>query len=166
MKLLYLPILALLFLAAFTPAFAIEQPRIVPRANEVPKPIDEVFARLKKYFSDPNNHFELVSADLRKHTDRRETIRYRGFGLEQLGVLQDRPGRDDLQVRGRHRHGDRQARENHQALDVRKRRGRLPGRLPSRLERKQSRVPIEIRAGGPDPRGGRRFGREMIHVIS
>ena len=68
MKHLYLPILALLFLATLTPAFAIEQPRIVPRANEVPKPIDEVFARLKKYFSDPNNHFQLVSADLRKHT--------------------------------------------------------------------------------------------------
>ncbi|HSU91696.1 MAG TPA: hypothetical protein VLI44_09595 [Sporolactobacillaceae bacterium] len=67
MKPLYLTILALLFLATFTPAFAIEQPRIVPRANEVPKPIDEVFARLKKYFSDPNNHFQLVSADPRKH---------------------------------------------------------------------------------------------------
>jgi len=40
----------------------------VPRANEVPKPIDEVFARLKKYFSDPLNHFQLVSADPRKHT--------------------------------------------------------------------------------------------------
>ena len=68
MKPLYLTILALLFLAALTPAFAIEQPRIVPRANEVPKPIDEVFARLKKYFSDPLNHFQLVSADPKHHT--------------------------------------------------------------------------------------------------
>ncbi len=68
MKPLYLPILVLLFLATLTPAFAIEQPRIVPRANEVPKPIDEVFARLKKYFSDPMNHFQLVSADPRTHT--------------------------------------------------------------------------------------------------
>jgi hypothetical protein len=64
----FLPILALLFLATLTPAFAIEQPRIVPRANEVPKPIDEVFARMKKYFSDPMNHFQLVSADPRTHT--------------------------------------------------------------------------------------------------
>jgi hypothetical protein len=68
MKRFYLPILAFLFLATLTPAFAIEQPRIVPRANEAPKPIDEVFSRLKSYFSDPNNHFELVSAEPRKHT--------------------------------------------------------------------------------------------------
>jgi hypothetical protein len=68
MKPLYLPILVLLFLATLTPAFAIEQPRIVPRANEVPKPIDEVFTRLKKYFSDPMNHFQLVSADPKSHT--------------------------------------------------------------------------------------------------
>ena len=68
MKPHYLPILVLLFLATLTPAFAIEQPRIVPRANEVPNPIDEVFVRLKKYFSDPMNHFQLVSADPRTHT--------------------------------------------------------------------------------------------------
>ena len=68
MKPLYLAILGCLFLATLTPAFAIEQPRIVPRANEVPKPIDEVYARLKKYFSDPMNHFQLVSADPKKHT--------------------------------------------------------------------------------------------------
>jgi hypothetical protein len=68
MKPLYLAIAALLFLATLTPAFALEQPRIVPRANEVPKPIDEVFTRLKKYFSDPMNHFQLVSADPKTHT--------------------------------------------------------------------------------------------------
>ena len=69
MKRFYLPILAFLFLATLTPAFAIEQPRIVPRANEAPKPIDEVFARLKKYFSDSSmSHFELVSADPKTHT--------------------------------------------------------------------------------------------------
>ena len=68
MKPLYLSIVAFLFLATFTPAFALEQPRIVPRANEVPKPIDEVFTRLKKYFSDPMNHFQLVSADPKTHT--------------------------------------------------------------------------------------------------
>ena len=68
MKPLYLSIVAFLFLATLTPAFAIEQPRIVPRANEVPKPIDEVFVRLKKYFSDPMNHFQLVSEDPKTHT--------------------------------------------------------------------------------------------------
>ena len=68
MKPLYPSILAFLFLAALTPAFAIEQPRIVPRANEVPKPIDEVFAQLRKYFSDPMNHFQLLSAEPKTHT--------------------------------------------------------------------------------------------------
>jgi hypothetical protein len=68
MKPHYLSILALLFLTTLTPAFAIEQPRMVPRANEVPKPIDEVFARLKKYFSDPSSNFQLVSADPKTHT--------------------------------------------------------------------------------------------------
>jgi hypothetical protein len=68
MKFLLIPIVAFLFLATLTPAFAIEQPRIVPRANEVPKAIDEVFTRLKKYFSDPMNHFQLVSADPKTHT--------------------------------------------------------------------------------------------------
>jgi hypothetical protein len=69
MKPLFLSIVAFLFLATLTPAFAIEQPRIVPRANEVPKPMDEVFARLKKYFSDPSvSHFQLVSADPKTHT--------------------------------------------------------------------------------------------------
>jgi hypothetical protein len=68
MKSLLIPIVAFLFLATLTPAFAIEQPRIVPRANEVPTPIDEVFVRLKKYFSDPMNHFQLVSADPKTHT--------------------------------------------------------------------------------------------------
>ena len=68
MKSLLLSVVALLFLATLTPAFAIEQPRIVPRMNQVPKPIDEVYARLKKYFSDPLNHFQLVSADPKKHT--------------------------------------------------------------------------------------------------
>lgn len=61
--------IAMLFLATLTPALAIEPPRLVPRMNRVPKPIDEVFARLKKYFTDaPLSHFQLVSADERTHT--------------------------------------------------------------------------------------------------
>jgi hypothetical protein len=66
---LFLSIAAFLFLATLAPAFAIEQPRIVPRANEVAKPIDEVFARLKKYFSDSSvSRFQLVTADPKTHT--------------------------------------------------------------------------------------------------
>ena len=58
---------ALLFI--FTPAFAIESPRIVPRIQEIKKPVGEVFVTLKRYFSDPlASHFQLVSADARTHT--------------------------------------------------------------------------------------------------
>ena len=69
MKPLRWSIIAFLFLAALTPALAIEPPRIVPRMNRVPKPVDEVFARLKKYFADSaTSHFQLVSADAKNHT--------------------------------------------------------------------------------------------------
>jgi hypothetical protein len=64
-------IIAFLCLATFTPAptFAIESPRIVPRITQVPQPADEIFTRLKKYFSDPTvSHFQLVSADPRTRT--------------------------------------------------------------------------------------------------
>jgi hypothetical protein len=49
-------------------AYAIETPRIVPRIQEIPKPVGEVFATLKKYFNDSSSHFELVRADERTHT--------------------------------------------------------------------------------------------------
>ncbi len=69
MKYLLFSIIAFLCLATVTPAFAIEAPRIVPRMVQVPKPIDEVYGRLKRYFSDPMaSHFQLVSADPRTHT--------------------------------------------------------------------------------------------------
>jgi hypothetical protein len=69
MKHLLVAIIAVLCLATFTPAFAIDQPRVVPRINQVPQPIDKVFAQLKRYFSDPTtSHFQLVSADPRTHT--------------------------------------------------------------------------------------------------
>ena len=52
-----------------TPAFAIETPRIVPRMQEIPKPVDEVFETLKKYFTDSSlSTFRLVSADRATHT--------------------------------------------------------------------------------------------------
>ena len=58
---------ALLFIS--TAAFAIETPRIVPRVQEIKKPVGEVFVTLKRYFSDPlASHFQLVSADERTHT--------------------------------------------------------------------------------------------------
>jgi hypothetical protein len=56
-------------LTVVTPAFAIESPRIVPRMNEVHKPVGEVFATLKKYFTDSSlSTFQLVSTDERTHT--------------------------------------------------------------------------------------------------
>jgi hypothetical protein len=56
----------LLFMLAS--AYAIETPRIVPRVQEIPKPVGEVFATLKRYFIDASSHFELVRADERTHT--------------------------------------------------------------------------------------------------
>ncbi len=69
MKPLLLSIIAFLCLATLTPALAIEPPRIVPRMNRVPKPLNEVFAQLKRYFTDASmSHFQLVSADAKTHT--------------------------------------------------------------------------------------------------
>jgi hypothetical protein len=56
-------------LFVFTPAFAIETPRIVPQMHEVHRPRDEVFASLKRYFTDSSlSNFRLVSADEQTHT--------------------------------------------------------------------------------------------------
>jgi hypothetical protein len=61
--------LTALVLFIVTPAFAIETPRVVPRMQEIQKPVDEVFAGLKKYFSDSSQStFQLVSADKATHT--------------------------------------------------------------------------------------------------
>jgi hypothetical protein len=69
MKLLVASIITPLFLSVVTPAFAIEAPRIVPRMNQIQKPVDEVFGAVKKYFTDSQlSHFQLVSADERTHT--------------------------------------------------------------------------------------------------
>jgi hypothetical protein len=69
MKPLVASIITPLLLFAVAPAFAIESPRIVPRMNEVQKPEAEVFATLKKYFTDSSlSNFQLVSADDRTHT--------------------------------------------------------------------------------------------------
>jgi hypothetical protein len=69
MKLLIASIITPLLFSVATPAFAIETPRIVPRMQEIQMPVDEVYANLKKYFSDSaTSHFQLISADERTHT--------------------------------------------------------------------------------------------------
>ncbi|HZC45903.1 MAG TPA: hypothetical protein VE243_05465 [Candidatus Acidoferrum sp.] len=62
-------ILTPLLFFILTPAFAIEAPRIVPRMQEIQKPADEVYAALKRYFTDARlSRFQLVSEDKRTRT--------------------------------------------------------------------------------------------------
>ncbi len=69
MKLRAASIVILLLLFTLAPAFAIDTPRIVPRVQEIQRPIGEVFHTVKKYFTDASmSHFTLVSADERDHT--------------------------------------------------------------------------------------------------
>lgn len=69
MKPIVASIVASFMFVVVTSALAIEQPRVIPRSQEIHMPVDEVFARMKKYFSDPAlSHFRLVSADPRTHT--------------------------------------------------------------------------------------------------
>jgi hypothetical protein len=70
MKLLLSSIVTpLLFSILVTPALAVEAPRIIPQRQEIRRPMDEVFASLKKYFSDSSlSNFQLVSADKATHT--------------------------------------------------------------------------------------------------
>lgn len=69
MKLRAASIVILLLLFTLPPAFAIDTPRIVPRIQEIQKPVGEVFHTLKKYFTDASlSHFALVSADERTNT--------------------------------------------------------------------------------------------------
>jgi hypothetical protein len=68
MKTIVASITTLLLFSILTLAFAIETPRIVPRMNQIHKPADEVFATVKRYFSDPSSGFQLVSADRATHT--------------------------------------------------------------------------------------------------
>jgi hypothetical protein len=69
MKLRAASIVILLLLFTLAPAFAIDTPRIVPRIQEVQRPVGEVFHTVKKYFTDASlSHFQLVSADEHTHT--------------------------------------------------------------------------------------------------
>ena len=113
MKLRAASIITPLLLLILAPAYAIETPRIVPRIQEIQKPVGEVFATLKKYFTDASlSHFELVSADERTHTLVAKQTATDDLTWRTLGILRDRSGSDDLQVAGRHCDGDRQARKS------------------------------------------------------
>jgi hypothetical protein len=68
MKLRAASIVTPLLLLILASAYAIDTPRIVPRIQEIPKPVGEVFTTLKKYFTDASSHFELVRADERTRT--------------------------------------------------------------------------------------------------
>jgi hypothetical protein len=69
MKLRAVSIAIPLLLFTLAPAFAIETPRIVPRVQEIQRPIGEVFHTVKRYITDASmSHFTLVSADERDHT--------------------------------------------------------------------------------------------------
>ena len=68
MKLRAASIITPLLLFILASAYAIETPRVVPRVQEIQKPVGEVFATLKKYFNDASSHFEAVRADERTHT--------------------------------------------------------------------------------------------------
>ena len=69
MRLLAASIITPLFFSILAPAFAVEAPRIIPRMQEVQKPVDEVFATVRKYFTDPQlSRFQLVNADNATHT--------------------------------------------------------------------------------------------------
>jgi hypothetical protein len=69
MKPLTASILASLLFVVAVSALAIEQPRVIPRSQEIHRPVDEVFDRMKQYFSNPSlSHFRLMSADPQTHT--------------------------------------------------------------------------------------------------
>jgi len=69
MRLLVASILTPLLFFILAPASAIETPRIVPRMQEIQKPADEVFATVKKYFTDSSlSRFRLVTEDKKKRT--------------------------------------------------------------------------------------------------
>jgi hypothetical protein len=69
MRSFFASIITPLLLFILAPAFAIESPRIVPRMQEIQKPADEVYAALKRYFTDARlSRFQLVSEEKRTRT--------------------------------------------------------------------------------------------------
>jgi hypothetical protein len=62
-------IIACVVLLVVSAAFAIEQPRIIPRSQQIQRPVDDVYASMRKYFSDGSlSRFKLVSEDPKTHT--------------------------------------------------------------------------------------------------
>lgn len=69
MKLAALLIVPAAIVLAAGPAPAQTRPRLVARTETVARPIDDVFATLKQYFSDPlMSRYKLASADAATHT--------------------------------------------------------------------------------------------------
>jgi hypothetical protein len=61
--------IAVLLLAMTAPAFAVEMARIVPRSQQIARPADQVYASLKKYFTDSSlSNFKLLSEDPKTRT--------------------------------------------------------------------------------------------------
>src|SRR5215469_15618150 len=62
-------IIACLVFLVVSAAFAIEQPRIIPRSQEIQRPVGDVYASMRKYFTDGSlSRFKLVSEDSKTHT--------------------------------------------------------------------------------------------------
>ncbi len=69
MKYIVAALIASVMLSTVVTALAIEQPRLIPRSEEIARPAADVYASLKKYFSDPAlSRYQLVSADPTTHT--------------------------------------------------------------------------------------------------
>lgn len=69
MRYIFFGLILCLLLSTIAPARALETPRLIPRSQQIARPMDEVYASLKKYFADPAlSRFKLVSADPATHT--------------------------------------------------------------------------------------------------
>ncbi len=69
MKYIVATLIASVMLSAGVTTLAIEPPRLIPRSEKIARPADQVYASLKKYFSDPAlSRYQLVSADPKTRT--------------------------------------------------------------------------------------------------
>ena len=146
MKLRAASIITPLLLFILASAYAIETPRIVPRIQEIPKPVGEVFTTLKKYFTDASSHFELVRADERTRTlvakqTTTDDLTWRHWAfcetgpVEMIYKLQD--GTVTVTVK---------LEKSTAAFDARHGVSGFPGPLCARRQSKHRRLHVEIRA--------------------
>jgi hypothetical protein len=64
-----LAILSISLAVLCAPALAVETPRVIPRSEQIARPIDEVFGTLRHYFNDSSlSGFRLTSADQKTWT--------------------------------------------------------------------------------------------------